>query len=587
MNSLFAEYNRYVQLISRKNMLDSRLSQLSGNSDNITEINEIASELGEISTEVSRYNTVLLEKVNQYFNANKEFNRICGELRTIEQLSKKSKGEKESVLSAENKKKEVDKELVDEYRKLVEEKKKYRMMQLRPYQELKEVTTLLSKTEPAIDRKNDENVNDYVLPDLPSYDKLSNIEKIKELEKYVQRIFDSALLPGQGKKVIVNYNGEKKTIPEKYKGRLNEALIQLSSLRKIDTKKDNEQVVSNSETEELNKKLDSVLDEINKDLYGIEIKPSKVPKGRFRINKSESHVTTKNKRVVKKISELLTKFNNIDKRLTLSVLRLEKKLLDKGITIKNKTINFKKGIKQKYTSSKCSVRKVTNVTKSKFKREILLAGNLVRKVHLSALKLERTLLDKGIIIKNNTIKFKEGVKQKYTSSKCFVENVTKSAKNRIASKYNQVKNFFHDKKIVLEKSKNVGLQKAMEEVYGESKGKHLDYRIVNKAVRFKNNMCYRVNERKSKICEISRQAIDKIKEPFDRLKYNMKADITREELEREIALIKIENAVKKQQLFKTKTKKMGGYVASGTLAVLLTIIIATIVFVLVGNIVNK
>ena len=60
-------------------------------------------------------------------------------------------------------------------------------------------------------------------------------EKIKETKDRLERIFATSLLPNQGKKIIVTYNGDKKTIPRKYQGYFNETMKELRLLEKNKT----------------------------------------------------------------------------------------------------------------------------------------------------------------------------------------------------------------------------------------------------------------------------------------------------------------------------------------------------------------
>ena len=125
---LAEEYNNYLELISTKEKLNTELLNLSGKKDpdSVKKINDLGAKLGDINNELSKYDNNLLDKVDAYFKEKKEFDRICKEIKAIEDLSKKSIGQKEVVNSAEGRKKKIDKELSYEYTLLAEHKRKLR-----------------------------------------------------------------------------------------------------------------------------------------------------------------------------------------------------------------------------------------------------------------------------------------------------------------------------------------------------------------------------------------------------------------------------------------------------------------------------
>ena len=76
----------------------------------------------------------------------------------------------------------------------------------------------------------------YETPVIPTNcEDLTIDEKIKETKDRLERIFATSLLPNQGKKIIVTYNGDKKTIPRKYQGYFNETMKELRLLEKNKT----------------------------------------------------------------------------------------------------------------------------------------------------------------------------------------------------------------------------------------------------------------------------------------------------------------------------------------------------------------
>ena len=103
---LAEEYNNYLELISTKEKLNTELLNLSGKKDpdSVKKINDLGAKLGDINNELSKYDNNLLDKVDAYFKEKKEFDRICKEIKAIEDLSKKSIGQKEVVNSAEGRK---------------------------------------------------------------------------------------------------------------------------------------------------------------------------------------------------------------------------------------------------------------------------------------------------------------------------------------------------------------------------------------------------------------------------------------------------------------------------------------------------
>ena len=111
MNNLLEELNKYQALTSTRDNLNSELLNLSGKNDqeSIKRINEIGANLNQISKSLQNYDKEKLDKVTKYYETKKEFDRLVGELQTIEKLSKKSNGEKTETLSSEGIKKYIDK----------------------------------------------------------------------------------------------------------------------------------------------------------------------------------------------------------------------------------------------------------------------------------------------------------------------------------------------------------------------------------------------------------------------------------------------------------------------------------------------
>lgn len=214
MNNLLEELNKYQALTSTRDNLNSELLNLSGKNDqeSIKRINEIGANLNQISKSLQNYDKEKLDKVTKYYETKKEFDRLVGELQTIEKLSKKSNGEKTETLSSEGrKKKHIDKSLLEEYNRLAKEKSELRRRFNSEYKELEGIITLVDDVPAETEEQVETTSRDYELP-IKSYEELTPEEKQKELEERLQRIFNSSKLPNQGKKMIVTYNGKKNTL---------------------------------------------------------------------------------------------------------------------------------------------------------------------------------------------------------------------------------------------------------------------------------------------------------------------------------------------------------------------------------------
>ena len=200
--------------------------------DSIARINEIGRELNEVSSKISSYDKDKLDKINKYFATDKEFRRISGELKTIENLSKDNKEERVEVISAEGRPKRIYKSLAEEYKQLVEQKNSIRKNLYSEYKAIQNITTAVNapiqiKEEVGIYTNNIE----YVLPTFKDYEDLTDEEKLNYLEERLQRILDSSKLPNMGKKVQKIYNGIRYSIPETFVGRFNETLREINTIK--------------------------------------------------------------------------------------------------------------------------------------------------------------------------------------------------------------------------------------------------------------------------------------------------------------------------------------------------------------------
>lgn len=232
MNQLFEEYNTYKELISMKEKLNKELLKLSGTRDeaSIKKINTIAKELSQVNEKIAQYNISSLTKISNYFSCKDSFDKVCKDIKAIEELSKESTKEKEIIPSAEGRNKKIDKELSEEYKSLVEYKKKLQSNFSKYYNDIKNITTVVNNTQTKEKISPVQAQVEYVLPKIKGYEDLTIDEKIKETKDRLERIFATSLLPNQGKKIIVTYNGDKKTIPRKYQGYFNETMKELRLL---------------------------------------------------------------------------------------------------------------------------------------------------------------------------------------------------------------------------------------------------------------------------------------------------------------------------------------------------------------------
>ena len=194
MNNLLEELNKYQALTSTRDNLNSELLNLSGKNDqeSIKRINEIGANLNQISKSLQNYDKEKLDKVTKYYETKKEFDRLVGELQTIEKLSKKSKNEKTETLSSEGRKKYIDKSLLEEYNRLAKEKSELRRRFNSEYKELEGIITLVDDVPAETEEQVETTSRDYELP-IKSYEELTPEEKQKELEERLQRIFNNIL----------------------------------------------------------------------------------------------------------------------------------------------------------------------------------------------------------------------------------------------------------------------------------------------------------------------------------------------------------------------------------------------------------
>lgn len=570
MNNLLEELNKYLTLTSIRDNLNSELLSLSGKNDqeSIKRINEIGANLNQISKSLQGYDKEKLDKVTKYYETKKEFDRLVGEIQTIEKLSDKSSGEKTETLSSDGRKKYIDKSLLEEYNRLAKEKSELGRKFNSEYKELEGIITLVDDVPTEEEEQVETTSRDYELP-IKSYEDLTPEEKQKELEDRLQRIFNSSKLPNQGKKKIVTYNGNKYTIPKAYKGRFNETVGELNTIKKGMTPKEPEKAETISKPLTPKETFEAKLDEIYAEPTIVEpVKPS-----------------TKAPSLEEENPYIYGHYDPKPKPLTLPDLisMCEKnkiKLHPVPTTFRRK---HKVDMKKAFTCIK------SKVSLEKFKKLLPKVWNIDKQVELAFANMNSRLLDKKIVIKEGTVKFAENVIQKYNTAKTHVTNIPKRTKEYIKNKYKDFKNYFREKKEIsrLRKEENYSRKEAMEMVYGEKVDKHLDYRIVNRTAKFKENTCQRINTAKGKIVGTTKAVVGAIKKPFDYLRENMKNDTKRQELQAKIEEIRIANRQKEAALRRIKVNSNAGYVGTVALTIISVFALAAIIFIGIGSIINR
>lgn len=571
MDNLLEEIKKYEDLKNNNEALNIELVSLLGKNDpdSISRTNEIGSQLNKINTSLQKYDEEKIVKVQGYFETKKEFDRLVGELQTIEKLSKKSKGEKSETRSSEGRKKYIDNTLLEEYNLLASEKSKLQKRFNSEYKELEGITSLIQGTPEVTENTEMVTTREYELP-IRSYEELTPEEKQKELEERLQRIFNSAFLPNQGKKVIVTYDSKKYTIPKIYQGRFNETVRELNTLKKGIVPKKSSAKEETKETPtplEVAASLEAKLNELYDSPNKVQVPTKKEESfeeenpylyGYYQPNPSPKKVTLPD------LVNLCTKNNVTLHPVPVTLKRNNKVNIDKAFTcIKNKANleNFKKLLP-----------KVWNIDK-----QVILAFD----------RMNGKLIDKKIAIKTTTVNLANKAIHKYDSAKTYVTNIPKRTKDYIKGKYADLSNYFREKKEVtrLRKEEGYTRRSAMEEVYGEKVDKHLDYQIINRAINFKENTCHRIKE--SNAFKTTKSVVEAIKKPFDYLRENVKNDVQRAELQAVIDEVRRANIQKKEALKRIKVSTNAGYVGTVAITVIGVLALAAIIFIGIGSIINR
>ena len=576
MDNLLEELIQYEDLIRLRENLNKELFNLSGKTskDSITRINEIGRELNEVSSKISSYDKDKLDKINKYFATDKEFRRISGELKTIEKLSKDNKEERVEVISAEGRPKRIYKSLAEEYKQLVEQKNSMRKKFYSEYKDIENITTTVNtSTQINEEVKTATNNAEYILPTFKGYEDLTEEEKLKYLEDRLQRILDSSKLPNMGKKSQVTYNGIRYNIPKAYVGRFNETIRALNTIKnkmaskEVPEESKKEDIVTTVKTENKERELTpkEKFDAMIKEIYG----------------KSEenNHIfeQPKPKTVIPAIPT--------SKPLTLpDLMDLCKK---NKIELHPVPITFRRNHKANLKKAFTCVKK--KVSLENFKKLLPKVWNIDKYTERTFAQMNNKLYDKKIAIKGKMVNFAEGTIQKYNSAKTFVTGIPKRTKNYISGKYKEFTKYFKDKKEIATKRKEDGYttKTAMEEVYGDKADKHLDYRIVNRTTKFKEDTCQRINSATGKIVDTTKSVVDKITKPFRYLRDNMKNDVKRQELQRQIDEIRASSKAKSEELKRIKIKNSGGYAGTIAITIVGVIVLVGIIFMGIGSIINR
>lgn len=576
MDNLLEELIQYEDLIRLRENLNKELSILSGKTskDSIARINEIGRELNEVSSKISSYDKDKLDKINKYFATDKEFRRISGELKTIENLSKDNKEERVEVISAEGRPKRIYKSLAEEYKQLVEQKNSMRKKFYSEYKDIENITTTVNASAQINEEvKTATNNAEYILPTFKGYEDLTEEEKLKYLEDRLQRILDSSKLPNMGKKSQVTYNGIRYNIPKAYVGRFNETIRALNTIKnkmaskEVPEESKKEDIVTTVKTENKERELTpkEKFDAMIKEIYG----------------KSEenNHIfeQPKPKTVIPAIPT--------SKPLTLpDLMDLCKK---NKIELHPVPITFRRNHKANLKKAFTCVKK--KVSLENFKKLLPKVWNIDKYTERAFAQMNNKLYDKKIAIKGKMVNFAEGTIQKYNSAKTFVTGIPKRTKNYISGKYREFTKYFKDKKEIATKRKEDGYttKTAMEEVYGDKADKHLDYRIVNRTTKFKEDTCQRINSATGKIIDTTKSVVDKITKPFRYLRDNMKNDVKRQELQKQIDEIRASSMVKKDTLTRIKIKDNSGYVGTIAITIVGVIVLVGIIFMGIGSIINR
>lgn len=565
----------YKELISQKDSLNKELARLSGKNDieSINRINEVAGQLNNINTNLANYDMENLEKVDKYFISDKEFRRISDEIKTIEKLSKGTEEEKVEVKSAEGRPKKVYKSLEEEYKTLVELKNNMRESFRKQYDQIKNITSIVKS--PSVEETiTTAQSMEYELP-TKGLDNMTNEEKITYYEERIKNILASGKLPNMGRKSQVIYEGIRYSIPKAYVGRFNDTLGKLNTLRKKMSSKLSESEVKPKESEQPKPIVEPLTPKE---------KFESVAEALYQNNSLDSGNTSY-------IADNNYYTSNIDlsntNKVPLTLPLLMELCKNNNIELYPIPVTFRKrhkiNIKKAFTCAK------KKVSLENFKKILPKVWNIDKYTELAFANMNSKLLNKRITIKTKTINFAKNTIQKYNNVKTHVTNIPKRTQKYIKDKYKAFNNYFREKKEIsrLRKEEGYTTKEAMETIYGEKIDKHIDYRIINRTAKFKENTCQRIKTSKGKIVSTTKAVTAAIKKPFDYLRENMQNDVKREELKSKTEEVRIANRQKQEALKRIKIKENGGYVGTIAVTILGVIILSTIIFLGIGSIINR
>lgn len=414
---LLEEYTIYEELISNQKRLSEELLTFSGKTDeeSIKRINEIASSLGEVKNKLSNYDLNVVNKFQNYYRIQRAFNTICDDIKAVERLSKKSKGKKLQMHSAEGRKRMIDAELAEDYKALISQKNKIRTSVKKGHTSLIGVTTMMTNN-PSIEMSKEESKNEemtYVLPKIIGYDDLSVEDKIKETKERLQRIFKTSSLPNQGKKIMVTYEGKKYSIPRKYQGIYKETLKELGLLNAKKTRESSE--LKDIKINDLLPKAKGYTEEM--------MKSTRV----FQREEDERIFNELFKNCPPKkqdeIYEMLFSKEAIDRK---------NELLD-NLT---KQIELEPTLKQRITSGKAFVIKIGKQAKEKL---VKIGQKLKEKLDKTTSSIKENINETKYEIVNKTINFQKNTCQKVSSKKTEICNIAKKDLLAIQIKFHEIK----------------------------------------------------------------------------------------------------------------------------------------------------
>ena len=170
------------------------------------------------------------------------------------------------------------------------------------------------------------------------------------------------------------------------------------------------------------------------------------------------------------------------------------------------------------------------------------------------------------------VRFREGVKQKVNTAKGYV---TITSKKVVSS--------------LKENTKKVGIKVDGIKKSAKEKSKDVSYQIVNRTVKFKENTCQKVNEKKSKFASIGKNVLEKIRRPFDNLREKREDFVTKKDLLEMVNLLKEQNQLLLEQN-KALTRKLvnnSGFVSTAAFIIITSVLITIVIFLVVGFIVFR